>query len=479
MGTSVPALAGAMSREGGRVAVPDSIVVMARCAPAGGARDCTGVEAGPSLSGAAAEAACEERGSGAPPPRHARTPLAVQVARARLTMDEIVLFVWDVKGLASMQAVCAAWRDGVRGTSLATSNHWPGDQCLKSSAQAAGFVTSFPRASALRVYESTEPWASVARPVSCMASLQRLTLWSGWVDELDQGMAVLSSDGSSARTTLTRLSLQRTGRLSGVGMASIARLSLLTELALCSCSLWDAEFAPLGSLRALRYLWVSPLADLSASVSRQCYRQQDGCRGEAEGTGHVSCRCRGPMEVAVETIAGLTSLTTLQLRDCRALPTDVLAKLGSLPQLWALRVSDCGPPRAAAAGAEAGLAHLTSVTSLDLEWPSAGADAMLHHVRGLTRLRRLMLRAPVITDAGVACMHDGLAALESLSLFVPIRLRGERSLAITHTGLLAGLADKTGLTSLSLGRSGVSDAGEKLLRRALGPRVSVRVSREC
>ena len=80
--------------------------------------------------------------------------------------------------------------------------------------------------------------------------------------------------------------------------------------------------------------------------------------------------------------------------------------------------------------------------------PDTGSDAVLDHIRHLSKLEKINLSSSPVTDAGVAHLK-GLTHLEELSL------RGTR---VTDTGVayLAGLA---GLRRLHLGYTKVTDRG--------------------
>jgi GTPase SAR1 family protein len=169
---------------------------------------------------------------------------------------------------------------------------------------------------------------------------------------------------------------------------------------------------------------------------------------KAVETGYLHLAYSDITDSQLRSLAGLTSLTTLDLSNCWKLTDEGLAHLAALTSLTKLDLSGCRNLT------DEGLAHLaglTSLTTLSLNECKNLTNEGLAHLTGLTSLTTLDLSEyGRLTDEGLA--H--LAGLTSLSMLDLLNCR-----TLTDEGL-ARIAVLTSLTTLDLG--GCEMTGEGL-----------------
>jgi hypothetical protein len=172
----------------------------------------------------------------------------------------------------------------------------------------------------------------------------------------------------------------------------ILRFQRVQQIDVCGDSLYCSAVAEVGSGANK---WLQALAGLTALTSlnlRGCSQvSANGLRALGGLTSLTSLNLRGCSQVSdngLRALGGLTSLISLNLYGCERVSDDGLRALAGLTALTSLNLGDC--IQVSGNGLQT-LASLTALTSLNLEYCQGLSDDGLQALAGLTALTYLDL----------------------------------------------------------------------------------------
>jgi hypothetical protein len=280
---------------------------------------------------------------------------------------------------------------------------------------------------------------------------------------LDLSRSKLSDAGLVAlakHKSLQVLSLYRTS-LTDAGLARIATLPTLQRLNIGRTKVTDAGLAHLLKLRHLTHLNVGRTGITGAGLAQL---SKLGRLRVLDLSNPVGSPKRGIANEHLVHLATLPALRSLVLSYNRRLTTvgfEHLRKLSALTHLDLAGTSVTSNDLAY-------IGEMTSLRALDLSRSilqegdaEAITDDGIAHLTKLTGLRTLSLRQTSLSDAGLAQIAK-LKQLQTLEL----SSHGDKGSAITDTGL-AHLATMKQLRHLHLGHANVTAKGIKRLQQAL------------